>query len=173
VTRSARGGGPGDPEALSGDALEAQLKTWLEAGPVQVCTGWQRWMWSRASKSGSGRLARAHCHRVKNLYRTMRTLYASFDEPGTFLVSATRLGGLHGYGPNGAAAPLGGAVSGFTKAFKRERSQPLVKAVDFEVSRKTAELAEALIAETLGDPGAVEIGPYGRAFHHHPCRTAR
>ena len=34
----------------------------------------------------------------------------------------------------------------------------LVKVVDFEVSRKTAEPADLLIAETLTDPGIVEIG---------------
>ena len=34
----------------------------------------------------------------------------------------------------------------------------MVKAVDFEVSRKTAEPADALIAETLYDPGVVEVG---------------
>ena len=33
-----------------------------------------------------------------------------------------------------------------------------VKAVDFEASRKTAELADQLIAETLFDPGVVEVG---------------
>ena len=77
---------------------------------------------------------------------------------GTFLVSATRLGGLHGYDEAGAFAPLGGGVTGFTKAYKREKSDALVKAVDFEPSRKTTALAEILIEETLLDPGAVEIG---------------
>ena len=47
---------------------------------------------------------------------------------------------------------------GFTKAYKRERNDVLVKAVDFEASRKTAEFAEALINETLFDPGVVEVG---------------
>ena len=41
--------------------------------------------------------------------------------PGTFLVTATRLGGRHGYDEAGAYAPLGGAVTGFAKAFARER----------------------------------------------------
>jgi NAD(P)-dependent dehydrogenase (short-subunit alcohol dehydrogenase family) len=53
---------------------------------------------------------------------------------------------------------MGGAVTGFTKAFKREKGNALVKAVDFPASRKTAALATALIEETLVDPGAVEIG---------------
>ncbi len=34
----------------------------------------------------------------------------------------------------------------------------LVKVVDFEVCRKTAEPAHLLIAETLTDPGIIEIG---------------
>jgi len=96
--------------------------------------------------------------RVKSLYATMRILYEQFSETGTFLVSATRLGGQHGYGDAGATAPLGGAVVGFTKAFKRERSAALVKAVDFSTESLATETAELLITETLRDPGAVEIG---------------
>jgi NAD(P)-dependent dehydrogenase (short-subunit alcohol dehydrogenase family)/acyl carrier protein len=99
--------------------------------------------------------------RVKLLYETMRHLYDQVGDAGTFLVSATRLGGLHGYGPEGATAPMGGAVTGFTKAFKREKPDALVKAVDFAPSRKTAGPADALIEETLRDPGAVEIGIRG------------
>ncbi|NBC15680.1 MAG: SDR family NAD(P)-dependent oxidoreductase, partial [Bacteroidetes bacterium] len=98
--------------------------------------------------------------RVKLLYATMRTLYDQVSGPETFLVAATRLGGLHGYDEAGAVAPLGGAVVGFAKAFKRERSDALVKAVDFASSRKTASLADLLIDETLRDPGVVEVG-YG------------
>ena len=70
--------------------------------------------------------------RVKSLYTTMRALYEQIAQPGTFLVSATRLGGQHGYDEAGAVAPLGGAVVGFTKTYKRERTEALVKAVDFE-----------------------------------------
>ena len=83
--------------------------------------------------------------RVKSLYTTMRTLYEQIAPAGTFLVSATRLGGQHGYDEAGAVAPLGGAVVGFTKAYKRERPDALVKAVDFEAgprcrrSRRTAD----------------------------------
>ncbi len=62
----------------------------------------------------------------------MRILYEQIAAPGTFLVSATRLGGQHGYDEAGAVAPLGGAVVGFTKTYKRERTDALVKAVDFE-----------------------------------------
>ena len=96
--------------------------------------------------------------RVKSLYAAMRTLYTQIAAPNTFLVSATRLGGQHGYDEAGAAAPLGGAVAGFTKAYKREHPESLVKAIDFAVGRSAAEVAELLIEETLRDPGAVEIG---------------
>jgi malonyl CoA-acyl carrier protein transacylase len=96
--------------------------------------------------------------RVKNLYTLMRTLYDAISAPGTFLVAATRLGGLHGYGPEGATAPMGGAVTGFTKAYKRERPDVLVKAVDFAAGVALSDLASALLAETLADPGVVEVG---------------
>jgi NAD(P)-dependent dehydrogenase (short-subunit alcohol dehydrogenase family) len=96
--------------------------------------------------------------RVKSLYVTMRKLYDQVEKQGTFLVSATRLGGQHGYDEAGAAAPMGGAVTGFTKAYKRERPDATVKAVDFAVERTASEIATALVDETLRDPGAVEIG---------------
>ncbi len=92
--------------------------------------------------------------RVRNLYLTMRRLY----EQSPFLVVATRLGGYHGYDAAGATCPLGGAVTGFTKAYRRERPDALVKAVDFPVNRKTSALADVLIDETLRDPGCVEVG---------------
>ena len=42
--------------------------------------------------------------RIKSLYTTMRALYEQIARPGTFLVSATRLGGHHGYDKAGAVA---------------------------------------------------------------------
>lgn len=96
--------------------------------------------------------------RVKLLYRAMQTLYTQIAEPGTFLLTASRLGGQHGYDDHGAVAPLGGAVVGFAKTYKRERNGALVKAVDFGVDSHAPEIAELLIAETMRDPGAVEIG---------------
>jgi NAD(P)-dependent dehydrogenase (short-subunit alcohol dehydrogenase family)/acyl carrier protein len=96
--------------------------------------------------------------RAKLLFATVQSLYDQIGEPGTFLISATRLGGLHGYDEAGAADFLGGAVSGFTKACKREKANATVKVVDFEPSRKTSALADLLLDETLRDPGAVEIG---------------
>jgi acyl transferase domain-containing protein/NAD(P)-dependent dehydrogenase (short-subunit alcohol dehydrogenase family)/acyl carrier protein len=96
--------------------------------------------------------------RVKSLYSLMRERYEQIAQPGTFLITGTRLGGKHGYDEAGACSPLGGAVTGFAKAFKRERPDALVKTVDFEPAASAADIAELLIEETLRDPTAVEIG---------------
>ncbi|HXJ64641.1 MAG TPA: SDR family oxidoreductase, partial [Actinomycetota bacterium] len=96
--------------------------------------------------------------RVKLLYATMRSLYESVAEPESFLVAATRLGGMHGYDDAGAVAPMGGAVTGFVKAYKRERIEPLVKAVDVEANADPARVAELIVDETMRDPDAVEVG---------------
>ncbi|GMV05081.1 MAG: hypothetical protein AMXMBFR53_13610 [Gemmatimonadota bacterium] len=99
--------------------------------------------------------------RVKALHALARLLYDDLAGPGRFLVSGVRLGGRHGYEPEGALEAAGGAVTGFTKAFGRERPGVLVKAVDFEMSRKTAALAELLLLETQRDGGVVEVGYAG------------
>jgi NAD(P)-dependent dehydrogenase (short-subunit alcohol dehydrogenase family) len=103
--------------------------------------------------------------RTKSLYVVMRALYEAVSAPGAVLLAATRLGGLHGYGADGASAPLGGAVTGFAKAYKRERPLVTVKAVDFETTMQPGLLADALLDEALADPGAVEIGYWqGRRY---------
>ncbi|KAF0107639.1 MAG: beta-ketoacyl synthase [Anaerolineaceae bacterium] len=91
--------------------------------------------------------------RLYSLYAIMRALPEE-----TFLVCATRLGGLHGYSAEGATSPMGGAVSGFAKAVARERLKAFVKVVDFESGATAASIGSRLIEETLRDPGAVEIG---------------
>jgi len=152
---------------IATDALDAQLKGWLAEGPIQGVY----WLPALDVEPAIEEMTleewrEANRVRVKNLYTAMRALYDAVAGPNTFLVSATRLGGLHGYGDAGATAPLGGAVSGFTKAYNMEQAlRPedagkgvVVKVVDFEPSRKTAEPAETLIAETLYDPGIVEVG---------------
>ncbi|NDJ59880.1 MAG: SDR family NAD(P)-dependent oxidoreductase, partial [Chloroflexi bacterium] len=146
-------------EAPATDALAAKIEGWLSEGPIQGV------YWLPAldvepnlEDMDLGTFRELNRQRVKNLYTTMRALYDSVSGPNNFLVSATRLGGLHGYDAAGATAPLGGAVTGFTKAYKREHGDVLVKAVDFEPTRKTVPPAEALINETLTDPGIVEVG---------------
>ena len=68
------------------------------------------------------------------------------------------MGGLHGQTDEGATAPLGGAVAGFTKSYKREQPEALAKVVDFAPEADAAKVADALLAETLTDPGIVEVG---------------
>ncbi|HET9697914.1 MAG TPA: SDR family NAD(P)-dependent oxidoreductase, partial [Terriglobales bacterium] len=96
--------------------------------------------------------------RVKSLYCCMKTLYESVTPKGTFLVSATALGGQNGYDEAGATAPIGGAVAGFTKAYQRERPEATVKTVDFGTTESSHQIAMHLLDETLRDPGAVEVG---------------
>jgi acyl transferase domain-containing protein/NAD(P)-dependent dehydrogenase (short-subunit alcohol dehydrogenase family) len=146
-------------DAPDADALTNRLRSWMAAGPVHGVY----WLPALDSEGKLRDLELSTWHeavqvRVKSLYSTMRALYEPIAQPGTFLMSATRLGGQHGYDEAGAVAPLGGAVVGFSKAYKRERPDALVKAVDFEAERKPSEVAEFLIEETLRDPGAVEIG---------------
>ena len=144
---------------LAQDELEKQIQTWLTDGPIQGVY----WLPALDVEADLTTMSLDEWHeandiRVKSLSITMRQLYDVVNEQGSFLLSATRLGGLHGYGPEPAVAPLGGGVTGFTKAYKRERPNVLVKTVDFEVSRKTAAFADLLIGETLNDPGCVEVG---------------
>ena len=148
--------------ALDSDALTSLLKNWTTTGPVDGVY----WLPALDNEGDLRKLDLATWHedlriRVKSLYVTMRALYEQIGRPGTFLLSATNLGGHHGYDAAGAIAPLGGAVVGFVKTYKRERPDSLVKAVDFEPKRSTAEILDLLIAETLHDPGAVEIGYTG------------
>ena len=149
------------------DALDTQLKAWQEDGRIQGVY----WLSALDVEQPLEDMSLEEWRelnrvRVKNLYTAMRALYDSVAGPNAFLISATRLGGLHGYGHVPAAAPLGGAVVGFTKAYNMEQAMRdngkgiTVKAVDFEPSRKTVEPADQLIAETLFDPGIVEVGYY-------------
>ena len=90
--------------------------------------------------------------RVKLLYTTVRACLG--DDRAPFLVTGTRLGGLHGYDDDGAVAPLGGAVTGFAKAYAREQPTVLVKAVDVAADAAPGPIALQLVAETVSDPGA-------------------
>ncbi len=144
---------------IDADALASRLKSWLATGPVHGVY----WLPALDSEGAITDLSLSSWHqalqvRVKSLYATMRILYEQISAQGTFLISATRLGGQHGYDEAGAVAPLGGAVTGFTKTYKRERMDALVKAVDFGAEQAPSEIAELLIEETLRDAGAVEIG---------------
>ena len=96
-------------------------------------------------------------HNVRALYALARALYVSFDREGTFFLSATRLGGTFGYGSRPAQDPCGGPVSGFTKAFAREREKAVVKVVDFASSMAPERIASLLLGEVERDPGTAEV----------------
>ncbi|HEX6568435.1 MAG TPA: SDR family NAD(P)-dependent oxidoreductase, partial [Acidimicrobiales bacterium] len=141
------------------DALAARIDGWLATGPIQGVY-WLTALDHEGAIDGMDLAAwrEATRIRVKLLYATMRRLYDQVSVPGTFLLTATRLGGRHGYDRAGAWAPLGGAVTGFAKAFARERPDALVKAVDVGSGDAPADVAELLVEEALHDPGAVEVG---------------
>jgi NAD(P)-dependent dehydrogenase (short-subunit alcohol dehydrogenase family)/acyl carrier protein len=141
------------------EEVTRRLGGWLKEGPVQGVF-WLPALDVEPSIGGMDLAAfrEANRRRVKNLHAAMRALYEAVAGPGTFLVSATRMGGVHGQTPEGAVAPLGGAVAGFTKAYKRERAEALVKVVDFAPGVPPDDVAGALLAEALADPGVVEVG---------------
>ncbi|MGA8046221.1 MAG: SDR family NAD(P)-dependent oxidoreductase, partial [Dermatophilaceae bacterium] len=155
---------------VSTDDLSQHLEMWLADGPISGVY----WLAALDAESDHPDLdledwTEALRRRVKALYTTMRRLW----DGSPFLVSATRLGGYHGYDAAGATSPMGGAVTGFTKSYKKERPDALVKAVDLAASRKTAALADLLVEETLRDPGVVEVGRgddarWGVAFVERP-----
>ncbi|HET7150252.1 MAG TPA: SDR family NAD(P)-dependent oxidoreductase, partial [Candidatus Acidoferrum sp.] len=145
--------------AWDSETLAYQLKTWMAAGPIQGIY----WLPALDDEGNLNTMDLAAWRealrvRIKSLYTTMRTLYGHVGALGIFLVSGTRLGGQHGYDDAGAFAPLGGAVVGFTKTYKRERTEALVKAVDFAAECRPSEIAQQLVEETLRDPGAIEVG---------------
>jgi NADP-dependent 3-hydroxy acid dehydrogenase YdfG len=143
-----------EPGASTEELLET-LEGWLAEGPV-AGVYWLPALDDEGDHEAMDLAAwtEALRRRVTTLYATMRRLW----DTDAFLVSATRLGGRHGYDADGATSPMGGAVTGFTKSYKKERPDALVKAVDLPASRKTAAVADVILEETLRDPGTVEVG---------------
>ncbi len=90
-------------------------------------------------------------HRVEDLFSLMKALPAD-----VFLITATRMGGLMGL--VNPSNPMGGAISGFTKALSKERSDALIKTIDFEVGATAANVSSRLLEETLHDASVTEIG---------------
>ena len=151
--------------------LTRQVEGWLEQGPIHGV------FWLPALDAEEPLAAMdltawrlALTLRVKLLFHTMKTLSSHGQQvagPAPFLVAGTRLGGTHGYGDappmfrqgrQQNVGPMGGAVTGFLKSYKREHPDALVKTVDLGPSRKKAVLADLLLQEALGDPGIVEVG---------------
>ena len=92
--------------------------------------------------------------RLEALYHIGRALPEK-----AFFIGATRMGGLQGI--SHTVNPLGGGISGFLKALRRERPDSLVKTVDFAVKASPANISSSLVAETLSDPDTGEIGHQG------------
>jgi NAD(P)-dependent dehydrogenase (short-subunit alcohol dehydrogenase family) len=139
--------------------VEERIALWLAQGPIQGVF----WLPALDQEPGIDALDLPMWRdllrvRAKNLYATMRSLGEAVGGPGSFLVAGTRLGGFHGYDEAGATAPMGGAVSGFAKAYKRERGEAVVKVVDLASGSSVEDAAEALLEEARWDPGAVEVG---------------
>ena len=144
---------------LNADELKGQLDAWLAEGPIEG-------IYALAALDNEGPIASLDVDwwhgglhwRVRRLGAAARALYDRLAEPGTFLVTATRNGGAHGYDEAGARSAMAGAVSGFTKALARERPSAVVKVVDVEDDTAAGEIATVLVDETLRDQGVVEVG---------------
>ena len=151
-----------EPDIASAD-LNVLLKAWRDKGPIQGV------YWLPAldvepdlEDVRPGNLARtqppARQKSVHNDAGALRIRPWPEHLPGLGYATRRAARLRHG-GPR----PLGGAVlaspkpTTSSKGCARRPGLP-VKAEDFEVSRKTADLAGQLITETLFDPGVVEVG---------------
>jgi acyl transferase domain-containing protein/acyl carrier protein/NAD(P)-dependent dehydrogenase (short-subunit alcohol dehydrogenase family) len=138
---------------------EAALRTWAQAG--NVAGVFFLAAFDRAPALNEIDLVtfrKLYSDRILLLHGVARGLYDVMGVAGTFFITATRMGGHHGYGLGGATNSLGGSITGFTKALRREKPETLVKVVDFEDNVPAEVAAKALLDEMERDPGAVEIG---------------
>jgi len=76
----------------------------------------------------------------------------------TFLVCATRLGGLHGIPPKAPLPRWEAQSAALPKPWHANGRRFLSRSWDFETTATPAVIATRLIDETLQDPGALEIG---------------
>ena len=136
-------------------ATAALAEGWLAQGPVSGVF-WLRGLDADlpAEQLDLATWRRGLHGRVKALYGMVRALRGA----APFLVTATRMGGLHGYGEAGASAPMGGAVTGFAKAYSRELPDALVKAVDVGEAAEPGDVVGHLLDELRRDAGVVEVG---------------
>ncbi len=133
-------------DAPDADALSNRLKDWLAAGPVQGVY----WLSALDNEGDLAGMDLASWHEALWV-RAITALYhyARSVRPGCKAghIPGRRPPGWadnHGYDAAGATCPLGGAVTGFAKAYRRERPNALVKSVDFALGRKTAALADSV-----------------------------
>ncbi len=144
------------------EAAAAQLEAWQAAGRIDG-------IYALAALDTEAPIAELDLEqwhnglhaRVKVLAAAARAFYDALGEAGSFVVAATRNGGAHGYDDSGARSAMAGAVCGFTKALARERPAATVKVVDVATTAEPGEVAGALVDETLGDAGVVEVGRRG------------
>jgi len=122
----------------SGEIIGAFFLPALDTDPDWLETSFEKW-------------AVARKERVETLYELARIL-----PENAFLIGATRMGGYQGV--QETENPMGGLVSGFIKALRRERPQQLSKVIDFEGKASPTAIADTLISEALHDPFSVEIG---------------
>ncbi len=139
-----------DPQAAA-----AQVQTWLQEGAIHgvyFLPGLDATPPLETMDAAQWRAENQK--RIRLLYAVIHTL----PQPA-FLICATRMGGLHGYGDmTPTINPLGGAVAGFAKAYAQEHRDMTVKVVDVAADAGDRRIAELLLDETLTDPGAVEVG---------------
>ena len=162
-----------DP-ADGADGLEARLREWLTEGPVQGCfwlpaldaeepfadldlEGWREALTLRVKLLAAHRAGAVRGDRTAG--DVPRRRHAARRPPRLRRRRARR--------PRSA-----GRSTGFTKAFGRERPDALVKAVDFPTEPEPAGVADAILEETLGDPGAVEVGSARRSAVDDRARGA-
>ncbi|MBN1960591.1 MAG: SDR family NAD(P)-dependent oxidoreductase [Deltaproteobacteria bacterium] len=139
--------------------VEEQTKAWLEAGAIDGIFDLSALDPEPDLYTATIEEVRSSLKiRVDRLSRLCRELLSSVGKDGGFIIAATRLGGLHGYGSLPALAPAGGAITGFIKAIGREQPQCLVKAVDFSADSEALQIVATLIYETERDPEPVEVG---------------
>jgi len=137
-----------DPEQLQ------KLQTFIKDGPVSG-------IYDLSALNVEHDLAEMNLAEFEaELDRRIMSLFAALKAVGgaPFVIGATRMGGLLGYGAQGASAPMGGLISGLVKALHWERPESLAKVVDFELDADDSTIAARLVAETLHDPAVVEVG---------------
>jgi len=93
------------------------------------------------------------------LFRLAKTFHKDLEseENRPFILAVTRMDGCHGIA-KGVPEPMAGAVTGLTKALRRELDKVLVKALDFSPATPPAQVARLAVDEILASDPLCEIG---------------
>ena len=163
------------------ETLAGQLTDWLAAGPIEG-------LFALAALDNERPIADLDIdwwheglrRRVKLLAAAARVLYDRLDEAGSFVVTATRNGGAHGYDEAGARSAMAGAVSGFTKALARERpaaigqgrstSRPTPGRTTWPAPSSTRRSATPASSRSAGGARSVSPSDWRRARLRPPTR---